>query len=158
MNIFITGGAGYVGSHCLGDLCESGHTVTVYDRLSTGHRQAVDPRARLIVADLSDNATLHKTLADGGFDAVMHFAASAEVGESVRDPLHYYHNNMVNTVSLLEAMCRHGIRKLVFSSTCATYGLPPAVPITEDMPQHPINPQAVALSRRAHSIASLVRP
>ncbi len=140
MNIFVTGGAGYVGSHCVRGLCDAGHGVVVYDNLSTGHREAVDPLATLVVGDLADTALLETTLAEGGFDAVMHFAASAEVGESVREPLFYYRNNVANTLSLLEAMRRRGIDKLVFSSTCATYGMPPAVPITEDMPQIPINP------------------
>ncbi len=140
MNILVTGGAGYVGSHCVGALSDAGHTVVVYDNLSTGHREAVDPCATLVVGDLGETQRLDKTFSDGGFDAVMHFAASALVGESVTDPLLYYRNNVVNTVSLLEVMQKHGVKKLVFSSTCATYGQPPSVPITEDMPQIPINP------------------
>ncbi len=140
MNIFVTGGAGYVGSHCVYGLCDRGHHVLVYDNLSVGHREAVDPRATLVVGDLADVGLLEQTLAGGDFEAVMHFAASAEVAESVRKPLFYYRNNVANTLSLLEAMSKHGIRKLVFSSSCATYGMPPAVPITEDMPQTPINP------------------
>ncbi len=141
MRILVTGGAGYVGSHCLRGLCEAGHSVTVYDDLiHGGHRAAVDRRSMLIVADLADAARLDKCLADGRFDAVMHFAASAEVGESVREPLNYYRNNFVNTIGLLEAMRRHRVRKFVFSSTCAVYGVPPAVPIMEDMPKDPINP------------------
>ena len=141
MNIFVTGGAGYVGCHCVRGLCDGGHEVIVYDNLTRGgHRQAVDPRATLVVGDLGDTTLLAQTLADGDFDAVMHFAAFAEVGESVREPLLYYRNNVVNTVSLLERMRACEIKKVVFSSTCATYGIPSAVPITEDMPQNPINP------------------
>ncbi len=141
MNLLVTGGAGYVGSHCVLGLCDGGHRVVVYDNLvSGGHRAAVDPRATLVVGDLADTELLDRTLAAGGFDGVMHFAALLDVAESVRDPLAYYRNNVVNTVSLLELMRTHGIRKLVFSSTCATYGVPPSVPITEDMPQVPINP------------------
>ncbi|UCC30195.1 MAG: UDP-glucose 4-epimerase GalE [Phycisphaerales bacterium] len=140
MNIFVTGGAGYVGSHCVYGLCDGGHHVLVYDNLSVGHREAVDPRATLIVGDLADVDLLERTLAGGDFEAVMHFAASAEVAESVQRPLFYYRNNVANTLSLLEVMSKHGIKKLVFSSSCATYGMPPAVPITEDMPQTPINP------------------
>lgn len=140
MNILVTGGAGYVGSHCLGRLLDAGHDVVVYDNLSKGHRRAVDERAKLIVADLADTARLRRTLAEGGFEAVMHFAALAEVGESVRDPLLYYRNNVTGTVSLLEAMKDHGVRKLVFSSSCATYGVPSSVPITEEMPLNPISP------------------
>lgn len=140
MNIFVTGGAGYVGSHCIRGLCDAGHGVTVYDNLSAGHREAVDSRAVLIVGDLADAALLDKTLREGSFDAVMHFAASAEVGESVAKPLFYYRNNVANSLLLLETMNKNGIKRLVFSSTCATYGMPQAVPITEDMPQLPINP------------------
>ncbi len=140
MRVFVTGAAGYVGSHCLRGLLDDGHEAVVYDHLSTGHRGAVDERAELIEGDLADATLLRATLERGHFDAVMHFAASAEVGESVHDPLHYYRNNVANTLSLLEAMREFAIRRLVFSSTCATYGVPPTVPITEEMPQAPINP------------------
>lgn len=140
MRILVTGGAGYVGSHCLRNLCDGDHEVTVYDNLSAGHREAVDTRATLVIGDLADQDCLRETLSKNGIEAVMHFAAFAEVGESVKDPLKYYRNNVVNTVSLLELMRDANIRNFVFSSTCATYGLPPSVPMTEDMPQHPINP------------------
>ncbi|RME39356.1 MAG: UDP-glucose 4-epimerase GalE [Planctomycetota bacterium] len=140
MNVFVTGGAGYVGSHCVRTLCDAGHDVVVFDNLSTGHRGAVDPRADLIVGDLSERAPLADLLSERSIEAVMHFAASAEVGESVRKPLFYYRNNVANTLNLLEAMRETGVRHLVFSSTCATYGVPPSVPITETMPQQPINP------------------
>lgn len=140
MNIFVTGAAGYVGSHCIRGLCDGGHNVVVLDNLSTGHREAVDPRATLITGDLGDAALLERTLTQGGFEAVMHFAASAEVAESMREPLAYYRNNVANTLSLLEAMRAHDIGKIVFSSSCATYGVPGAVPITETMPLDPISP------------------
>lgn len=141
MRILVTGGAGYVGSHCVRGLCETGHEVTIYDDLAHGgHREAVDRRAKLVVADLADAGRLDRSFAEEHFQAVMHFAASAEVGESVREPLAYYRNNVINTVSLLEVMRRHEVRKLVFSSTCAVYGVPPSIPITEDMPRNPINP------------------
>lgn len=140
MRIFVTGGAGYVGSHCVRALCDAGHEVVVLDDLSSGHRDAVDSRARLIVGDLADTVMLGKIFAEGSFDAVMHFAAFLDVNESVREPLRYYRNNIANSVTLLEQMRAHDIRKLVFSSSCATYGLPAAVPITEDMPQEPISP------------------
>ncbi|HNQ24883.1 MAG TPA: UDP-glucose 4-epimerase GalE [Phycisphaerae bacterium] len=141
MKILATGGAGYVGSHCVRELCAGGHDVAVYDNLRDGgHREAVDPRARLVVGDLADRALLERTFAEGRFDAVMHFAARLNVGESVREPLRYYRNNVVNTVSLLEVMQAHAMRRLVFSSSCATYGIPPGVPVTEDMPQAPISP------------------
>ncbi len=140
MRVFVTGGAGYVGSHCVRGLCGHGHEVVVFDNLSEGHRSAVPTKAQFIEGDLSDRKLLDKTFAAGRFDAVMHFAASAYVGVSVTEPLKYYHNNTANTLGLLEAMHDAGIKRLVFSSTCATYGVPERVPITEDNPQNPINP------------------
>lgn len=112
----------------------------VYDNLRSGHREAVDRRARLIEGDLADAILLERTFGEGDFDAVMHFAAFAEVGESVRDPLRYYRNNVVNSVSLLDAMKRHGVLRMVFSSTCAVYGVPDRVPIEENAPKVPVNP------------------
>lgn len=140
MRILVTGGAGYVGSHCVRALCDAGYDVVVYDSLAKGHRRAVDERARLVVADIGDRSALDDLLGSGRFDGVMHFAALAEVGESVADPLSYYHNNVVKGVTFLDAMRDHGVRRIVFSSTCAVYGIPPSVPITEDMPLDPINP------------------
>jgi len=140
MRILVTGGAGYVGSHCVRGLCAAGHDIVVYDNLALGHRQAVDRSARLLVGDLADTDLLLRTLSGNGFEAVMHFAAFAEVGESVEEPLRYYRNNVANTVSLLEVMRASGVKKLVFSSSCATYGIPSAVPIRENMPQDPVNP------------------
>lgn len=139
MRVFVTGGAGYVGSHCVKLLCEHGHDVTVYDSLVAGHRKAVHPRAAFVRGDLADRELLRRSLADG-FDAVMHFAAYLIVPESVSDPLKYYENNVVNTVGLLQAMQVEGVRKLVFSSTCATYGEVAEVPVTERAPQQPISP------------------
>lgn len=140
MRILVTGGAGYVGSHCLRALCDAGHEVVAYDNLLNGHRAAVDKRASLIVGDLGDAALLDRTFGQNPIDAVMHFAAFAEVGESVRDPLRYYRNNVVNSVALLEAMRRHNVAKIIFSSSCAVYGVPTRVPITEENPKSPINP------------------
>jgi len=140
MRVFVTGGAGYVGSHCVKRLLAAGHEVAVFDDLSTGHRQAVPPSAEFIPGDLADGARLTALLQAGGFDAVMHFAARVDVGESVRDPLRYYRSNAVHSLNLLEAMRTAGIRRLVFSSSCAVYGVPPALPISEQMPRQPINP------------------
>ncbi|HUU85080.1 MAG TPA: UDP-glucose 4-epimerase GalE [Phycisphaerae bacterium] len=140
MKLFITGGAGYVGSHCVRGLCDAGHEVVVLDNLSAGHEGAVDRRARFVRGDLGNRVLLKAAFGEGGFDAVLHFAASLDVNESVNHPLKYYRNNVINTIGLLESMQEAGVRRLVFSSTCATYGVPRSVPITEDMPQQPINP------------------
>jgi len=141
MKLLVTGGAGYVGSHSVRELCAAGHNVVVLDNLiNGGHREAVDHRAALVEGDLSDAAAVDRVFAKHGFDAVIHFAALLDVNESVREPLKYYRNNVAYTVSLLETMQRHGVKKFVFSSTCATYGVPPRVPITEVMPQQPISP------------------
>jgi len=121
-------------------LVAAGHDVTVYDNLCAGHRAAVHPAAKLIVGDLADGPTLQAVLAAGRFDVVLHFAAYLDVGESVREPLRYYRNNVANTLTLLEGMKDAGIRRLVFSSSCAVYGVPEQVPITEDCPTRPISP------------------
>ncbi len=140
MNICVIGGAGYIGSHCVKLLVERGHNVTCMDNLSMGHRAAVHPKAHFYVADLANTAQMIDIFQKEKIEAVMHFAASAAVGESVIDPRKYYRNNVSNTVSMLDAMHACGIKKLVFSSTCATYGVPLKVPMTEDLPQSPINP------------------
>jgi UDP-glucose-4-epimerase GalE len=139
MRILVTGGAGYIGSHAVSLFLARGHEVHVYDNLSMGHRASV-PADRLIVADLSETHRLDQALVEHRIDAVVHFAAAAFVGESVAHPAKYYQNNVVNTLGLLDAVRRHGIKRFVFSSTCATYGVPHSVPITEDQPQKPINP------------------
>lgn len=140
MNIFVTGGAGYVGSHCVRRLIAGGHRVTVFDNLSKGHRAAVPAEAAFIPGDLGNIDQIKAAFEQTRYDAVMHFAAFIEVGESVTDPLRYYRNNVVNTLQLLEQMQAFDIRRMVFSSTCAVYGEPPDLPITEDMPKAPINP------------------
>lgn len=140
MRIFVTGGAGYVGSHCVKRLVAAGHEVAVYDNLIAGHRQAVDRVAEFIEGDLADIEKLKRVLPDGRFDAVMHFAAYLNVGESVQQPLMYYRNNVANTLNLLEAMKPARIKRIVFSSSCAVYGVPDDLPITEDLPKDPINP------------------
>lgn len=139
MRILVTGGAGYIGSHAVRLFGEQGHEVWVYDNLVFGHAAAV-PAERLIVADLAERERLTTILRDKRIEAVVHFAAYAYVGESVEQPLKYYRNNVVNTLTLLEAMQASGVNKIVFSSTCATYGVPAKVPITESTPQQPINP------------------
>lgn len=139
MRILVTGGAGYIGSHAVRLLLKRNHQVWVYDNLSTGHRPAV-PAENLIVADLEDSHRLDQVLVDQRIEAVVHFAACCYVGESVRHPARYYQNNLVNTLNLLEGLRRHGIGRFVFSSTCATYGIPGRVPITEEEKQLPINP------------------
>jgi UDP-glucose 4-epimerase len=139
MRILVTGGAGYVGSHAVKLLVARRHEVIVVDNLSAGHRAAV-PSGELVVADLTDRQKIADLLRTRRIDAVMHFAALAYVGESVREPARYYQNNVVGTLALLEAMREAGVAKIVFSSTCATYGVPREVPIPEQHPQQPINP------------------
>ncbi len=139
MRILVTGGAGYIGSHTVRLLLAHGHDVLVFDNLSQGHREAV-PKGRLIVGDLGETAQLDHVLVVNRIEAVVHFAASALVGESVSNPMKYYQNNLVNGLLLLDACRRHRIDRFVFSSTCATYGIPTAVPITEGEKQSPINP------------------
>ena len=139
MNILVSGGAGYVGSHTARLLDQAGHRVWIYDNLVTGHREAALP-GRLIEGQLSDRAALLDVLRQKEIEAVFHFAAFALVGESVAHPDRYYHNNVVCTLNLLEAMREAGVRKIVFSSTTATYGVPSRIPITEDERQDPINP------------------
>ena len=139
MHILITGGAGYIGSHAARLLHQQGHEVWIYDNLTTGHRAAVVP-GRLIEGNLIDRAKLTDALRGKKIDAVMHFAASALVGESVLDPAKYYQNNIVSSCTLFEAMREVGVSRIVFSSTAATYGTPSHMPITEQTPQQPINP------------------
>ncbi len=139
MRILVTGGAGYVGSHTVALLLREGHEVRVYDNLSRGHAHSVPPEI-LIRGDLADEARLTQAFAEHRIEGVMHFAALALVGESVADPALYYRNNVAGTISLLSAMRSAGVDRLVFSSTCATYGAPDRVPISEDAPQRPTNP------------------
>ena len=139
MKVLICGGAGYIGSNMTALLAAEGHEPVVFDNLSTGHRAAVQ-RAELIEGDLGDYDLLLGTLKDRRIEAVMHFAAFIEVAESVKAPLKYYRNNLCNTQNLLAAMETAGVRKFVFSSTAAVYGIPREIPITEDSPKEPINP------------------
>jgi UDP-glucose 4-epimerase len=138
MNILITGGAGYIGSAAALALLEEGHTVTVYDSLITGHRAAVPDGAQFVQADLSDARVLGATLAEGKFEAVMHFAAFIEAGESMKDPGRFFRNNFTHSLALIEAAVRAGVKRFVLSSTAAVYQSS-AAPLTEESPLGPTN-------------------
>ncbi len=140
MNVLVTGGAGYIGSHAVRALLRAGHSVTVLDDLSKGHRAAVDPGAEFIEGDAGDTVLVRRELAARRIEAVLHFAASIEVAESVADPLKYYRNNFSTAIRLLQAMREAGVQRLVFSSTAAVYGHPLTTPIPESHPRQPINP------------------
>jgi UDP-glucose 4-epimerase len=140
MKILLTGGSGYIGSVTTELLCDDAHEVTVFDNLERGHREAVDPRARLIVGDLREPAAIRDAMSAVKPDAVVHFAAYALVGESMQEPTRYFENNLGGGLHLLDAMLRVGVRKIIFSSTCATYGQPETMPMTEALPQRPTNP------------------
>lgn len=139
LNILVTGGAGYIGSTTARLIEESGYQPIIYDNLSTGHRWAAENRV-FVEADLQDPEALQQVLKEQKIDAVIHFAAHAYVGESVAQPRKYFHNNVVNTLNLLDAMLDVGVKYIVFSSTCATYGIPQELPISEQHPQRPVNP------------------
>ena len=143
MAVLVTGGAGYIGSHAVRELASAGHEVVVYDNLSAGHLQAaanaLGGSGQLIEGDIRDTARLREALRSRGIDAVMHFAASLSVADSVRDPIGYYANNVTGALSVLEAMVAAGVLKFVFSSTAAVFGNPVQTPITEDHPTRPIN-------------------
>jgi UDP-glucose 4-epimerase len=140
MKIFLTGGAGYIGSVCTEYLLDRGHEVMVWDNLTEGHRSAVDARARFVEGDLADRERLMSVVKEFGAEAVLHFAANALVGESMTNPSKYYRNNVSSAVNLADAAVAAGVRVFIFSSTCATYGVPERVPIDETTPQRPINP------------------
>ncbi|MBU7582949.1 MAG: UDP-glucose 4-epimerase GalE [Nostoc sp. TH1S01] len=142
--ILVTGGAGYIGSHAVLALKNAGYEVIVLDNLSNGHREIVEEvlQVKLIVGDMSDRPLLDNIFSTHNIAAVMHFAAYIAVGESVTEPAKYYRNNVVGTLTLLEAMLAASINKFIFSSTCALYGVPQFIPLTEDHPQNPISPYA----------------
>lgn len=152
-HVLVTGGAGYIGSHAVLRLLKDSYRVTIVDNLSRGNMGAVkvlqelypEPgRLQFIYADLGDAASVNKIFTENAFDAVMHFAAVAYVGESTAEPLRYYHNITSNTLLIVKAMATHGVKTLIYSSTCATYGEPEKMPITEVTPQAPINPYGKA--------------
>ena len=140
MKILVVGGAGYIGSICAELLLDQGHEIAVFDNLSEGHRAAIDRRAQFIEGDLQDRQAIDSALAAAQPEAVMHFAASALVSESMRDPSKYFRNNISNGLNLLDAMVGAHIERIVFSSTCAIFGPPERVPIEETAPTRPINP------------------
>jgi UDP-glucose 4-epimerase len=140
MNVLVVGGAGYIGSHCVRQLSAAGHRPVVLDSFVYGHRGAVAGGVPLHTGDLGDERLVAGILAGEKIDVVMHFAAFCYVGESVTDPLKYYLNNSAATLHLLSAMLGAGVRKFVFSSTCATFGIPDTLPMSETLPQAPINP------------------
>jgi UDP-glucose 4-epimerase len=140
MKIFVVGGAGYIGSICVELLLDEGHEVIVFDNLSEGHRLAVDERTAFIGGDLSRREEISGALEETKPEAVMHFAANALVGESMQNPSKYFRNNVAAGINLLDAMLEAGVRRFVFSSTCAIFGPPERVPIEETLPQRPINP------------------
>lgn len=140
MNVFVTGGAGYIGSVCVESLIRAGHTVTVYDNLSEGHRAAVMREAAFCQGCLSDRPRLHQALKASGAEVIIHFAALALVSESMAHPGKYFTNNVAYGLNLIVVARELGVRKLVFSSTCAVYGVPDRIPMTEDLQQNPINP------------------
>lgn len=160
MNIFVTGGAGYIGSAAADALLKAGHHVTIYDSLVTGHQAAIPRGAQFIHADLSDGAALTKSLSAGAFDAVMHFAAFIEAGESMKDPGRFFRNNFANSLELIEAAVRAGVKRFVLSSTAAVYQSSDA-PLTEESALGPTNvygqtklmtEQALEWYRRVHGL------
>ena len=137
--VVVTGGAGYIGSHAVRALVEAGHDVAVLDDLSAGHEPAVAAGVRLVRARIHDHGAVTQLLTDHRADAVMHFAAWLAVGESVHKPIDYYQNNVTGTLAVLAAMRDAGVKRFIFSSTCAVYGEPTSVPIVETLPKNPIN-------------------
>lgn len=156
--ILVTGGAGYIGSHTVQVLKAVGYRVLILDNLICGHRDLVEGLdTELIVGDVGDRALLDQIFATYSISAVIHFAAFAYVGESFTEPLKYYRNNVAASLTLLEAMVAASVNKLVFSSTCATYGVPQTLPILEDCPQQPINPYGASKLAVERMIADFER-
>jgi UDP-glucose 4-epimerase len=139
MKIFVTGGAGYIGSHVVKLLSEENHDIVVYDNLSTGHEWAV-LHGKLVKGDLEDKTFLDMVIKDSKPDVVMHFAASIQVEESIKKPLLYYKNNVINTINLLDVMVKNSVKRFIYSSTAAVYGIPEKIPVDESSPLRPINP------------------
>lgn len=140
MAVLVTGGAGYIGSHTVLELLKRGEEVVVIDNLLKGHKEALLSEAKFFKGDLRDSEFLHQVFMENQIETVVHFAADSLVGESVKDPLKYYDNNVSGAISLLKAMLKHNVKKIVFSSTAAVYGEPDLVPIKETLPTNPTNP------------------
>lgn len=155
MNVLVVGGAGYIGSHCVRQLLAAGHRPVVLDNLVYGHRAAVMAGVTLHEGNLGDEAFVGRILREEKIEIVMHFAAYCYVGESVTAPLKYYFNNVVATLHLLKAMTEAGVKKFVFSSTCATFGVPATLPIHEHTPQAPINPYGQTKLDIEHALKAL---
>lgn len=153
MAILVAGGAGYIGSHMVKDLLANGEEVVVADNLSTGHRKAVDPRAKFYIGDIRDRAFLDQIFINEDIKAVVHFAAFSIVPESMSEPLKYFDNNTGGMITLLEAMRDFKVKYIVFSSTAATYGVPEHMPIKETDPQKPINPYGLSKLMMEHMMA-----
>lgn len=152
MAVLVTGGAGYIGSVAVERLLAAGESVIVYDNFATGNRAAVAPKATLIEGDILDTPKLIDTLKSNDIDTVMHFAAYIEVGESVTNPLKYFDNNVIGAHSVMKAMLDTDVRRFIFSSTAAVYGMPESVPITEDAKIAPINPYGLSKSMIEHML------
>ena len=140
MKILVLGGAGYIGSHTVSELVDAGEDVVIADNLETGHIEAVNPKAKFYKGDIRDRKFIDSVFDNEKIDAVIHFAANSLVGESMTNPLKYYDNNLYGTKVLLESMVEHGVDKIVFSSTAATYGEPESIPILEADKTEPTNP------------------
>jgi UDP-glucose 4-epimerase len=156
MKILVTGGAGYIGSHIVKALGEKGYDIVVYDNLSYGHEWAV-LYGNLVKGDLADRELLNTVFKTGGFDAVIHLAAFVVVDESIREPMKYYKNNFVNTLNLIETCIKYNVKRFIFSSSAAVYGIPEKVPVTEDAPLLPINPYGSSKVMVEHVLGDVTR-